>query len=526
MFKKAFFLYLFILCIVSSGAADESCPDPADIYHTAEVRIKSQYYDKANQLYQQLLDTWPDDEYYAIRGQAGLAKSSVALGNTEAADAAVEKLLADYSDNEHLPTCLCNVAYYYTFFQEYQKARNLYQHVLNNWPDHTYAMWSQVGLIQIDDLLGSAGAVETAVETLVGDYTNHEDIPAAVCNIAQHYHRLAKYQEAKYCYQYTIANWPDHEYAAWARQGLAELYAAEPTDTPDERFEMLAQIDQAKSNIAQGDPNAAQAVIDILLTDHPGNPRLPEAIYDIAKHCVDSAVYEMGADLHQYVLQMWPDHPKVIWARMGLAESYAALGNAEAAKGTTNQMLASLPQTDPFKPDAVWTAAHVYFQLQNYEQAIQYFQQILDDWPDCKYAWSAQSWIGECYEKLKSTGSFPQPQADPLIETAYCKVIENHPNCPLIGHASLKLAYLTAEQTRWPEATAYFELFIEATPDDIRVPYVLYDLGRAYENANEPNLAISSYAQFIEATDPNSPIAEELKARFPQLAAEGGPNDD
>jgi tetratricopeptide (TPR) repeat protein len=517
--------FLFIIMsfgIVSVCLADE--PDTAsDAYDWAEIHFKSQNYDRAKPLYTLILDNWPDDVYYAPRALAGLAKSNLALGDAEAGDAAVDKLLSEYSDNPHIGWALHHVAQHCKFLEQYERARGLYQYFLEHWPEDHYAMWCRIGLAQVDDFLGNTQAAESAIAEVLADYSQHEDMPAVVCNTAQHYFDVRNYEKARYYYQYVIDTWPEHEYAMWSRQGLAELQTAEATDTSEEWAQIVTQINLAKSNIANADANAAQAVVDELLNDRSGHPRLPEAIYEIARHCVDSAVYQMGAELHQYLLEMWPDHPKAIWARMGLAEAYGTLGNAEAAKATTNQMLAFLPQTDPAKPDAVWTTAHVYFQLQSYEQAIQYFQQILDYWPGYNYAWSAQSWIGECYEKLKSTGSLPESQANALIEDAYLKVIRNHPNCSLIGHASLKLAYLTAEQNRWPEAAAYFELFIDATPDDPRAAYVLYDLGRAYENSGELNLAIPAYAQFIEATDPNSPTAKELKDRFAQLLGEGEP---
>jgi tetratricopeptide (TPR) repeat protein len=495
----------------------------ANAYDWAEIHFESKNYDQAKPLYALIVDNWADDVYYAPRALAGLAKSNLALGETEAADGAVDKLLSEYSDNPHIGWALHHVAQHCKFLEEYERAKELYQYFLEHWPEDHYALWCRIGLAQVDDLLGNTQAADSAIAEVLADYSQHEGMPAAVCNTAQHYFDTRNYEKARYYYQYVIDTWPEHEFATWSRQGLAELNAAEPNDTPEEWAEIVTQVDLAKSNIGQADPNAAQAVVDELLNNYSGHPRLPEAIYEIARHCVDSGLYQKGAELHQYLLETWSDSPKAIWARMGMAEAYGTLGNAEAARAATSQMLASLSDADPIKADAVWTAAHVYFQLESYEQAIGYFQQIVDDWPGYKYAWSAQSWTGECYERLKGAGSLAEAEANVLIEDAYLKVIEDYPDCSLIGHAALKLGHLTAEQGRWSEAAAYFELFMEATPDDLRVPYVLYDLGRAYENAGELNLAIPAYAQFIEATGPNSPAAKELKDRFPQLLGEGEP---
>ena len=54
----------------------------------------------------------------------------------------------------------------------------------------------------------------------------------------------------------------------------------------------------------------------------------------------------------------------------------------------------------------------------------------------------------------------------------------------MVQHACLRLGSLNSTKGEWAEAAAYFELFLEKYPDDIRFGQVLYDLGRAYEVSN------------------------------------------
>jgi tetratricopeptide (TPR) repeat protein len=86
----------------------------------------------------------------------------------------------------------------------------------------------------------------------------------------------------------------------------------------------------------------------------------------------------------------------------------------------------------------------------------------------------------------------------------------------LVGHACLKLARLSFSENQPVEAAEYLELFLEKSPDDPRVPDVLYDLGRAYEQMGRLDLAVETYGKFIE-TDPNNPLVKTVKARLEKL---------
>jgi tetratricopeptide (TPR) repeat protein len=370
--------------------------------------------------------------------------------------------------------------------------------------------------------LGNIEAAKAATNTAFTNFAQNQWIVSIGNEIAGCYIKFGRYEDAKQVCQYVVEHWPDNSYTGITRAKIEQIDLAMSgwtlTDT-----EINAQKDLAMVYINNDKMADAQTIIDQLLADCAGDPRGADALFDIGRSCQNNGKYEKALELHQYIVNTWPRHNMAMWSQSCIAICNIGLGNIEAADAAMQKLFTDYSGNSRIA-EAFYDIARQYYSFDQYQNAIQIFKMIVRDWPDYEYAWSAQSWIGECYEKLKDSGSLPQPQADLLIEAAYREVITNHPNCPLIGHAALKLAYLTASQTRWTEAAAYFELFIDASPDDTRVPNVLYDLGQAYENANEPNLAISSYAQFIEAADPNSPIAKELMDKFPQLAVEGEPN--
>jgi tetratricopeptide (TPR) repeat protein len=155
--------------------------------------------------------------------------------------------------------------------------------------------------------------------------------------------------------------------------------------------------------------------------------------------------------------------------------------------------------------------------LGQYQKGIDYYQQIVDSWPDYKYAWHAQFFVGMYYEKLRDSGDLPPSEADPKIEQAYKAVIEKYPDCSSVRHACLRLGSINFGKGQWTEAAKYFELFLEKYPEDIRWHGVLYDLGRVYEKMGEPSLAAEVYRAFVEISDQNDPRVKAVKAKLEKL---------
>jgi len=134
------------------------------------------------------------------------------------------------------------------------------------------------------------------------------------------------------------------------------------------------------------------------------------------------------------------------------------------------RIITQLPFSEPYTAHAYCFSAACYRELGRYEKAVEYFQKVVDSWPDYEYAWSAQCLIGECYEELRNSGGISKAEAEPEIEGAYQAVIDNYPDCSLVGYAYLKLSDIYLQKGDRDEAIVYFELFLEtAEPADPRI---------------------------------------------------------
>ena len=96
----------------------------------AELQNNKQY-DQAEAIYKQILKDYPatDD---ALEAQKLLTISHIHRGSRDEAELTLQELLAKFSENEHIAKTVDDIADEYRESKDYDKARQLYQHVISN----------------------------------------------------------------------------------------------------------------------------------------------------------------------------------------------------------------------------------------------------------------------------------------------------------------------------------------------------------------------------------------------------------
>jgi tetratricopeptide (TPR) repeat protein len=107
------------------------------VWDTGQYYRDLKKYDQANRLYKHVVENWPKDEH-ALWAQADLIKSYLAQGNDTAAEAAVDKLLSDFNDNQLVARAIWDTAQNYRGLKKYENANELYQHIVKTWPKKVY----------------------------------------------------------------------------------------------------------------------------------------------------------------------------------------------------------------------------------------------------------------------------------------------------------------------------------------------------------------------------------------------------
>lgn len=343
-------------------------------YDMAGYYKDSKYYAEAKKLYEYVIDHWPEQEDYVrwcqtglaeaelglanqaaseseIKAQVELAKASIANDDMETAGAAIDALLTNYPGNPRIARPLFDIAEHCQQFGKYQKAKELYQHVVDTWPQHASARWSQSGVAICHIGLGNMQAAEAATNKLLADFRGNVRMANCLYDIAHQYNRSGKHEKAKQLYQYGLDNWPTSRYATWTKIGLAQSY------------------------IGLGDKAAAEAITDgltaKLATDFPSDSALPFAAvqtYYYAGRCYSQVgKYEKSTTSYEKIINRCPDYEYAWNAQFMVGRNYeelrksGAISKSEAdvkIKAAYKQLLEKYPDCPAAKPARDWLSRH------------------------------------------------------------------------------------------------------------------------------------------------------------------------
>jgi tetratricopeptide (TPR) repeat protein len=443
-----------------------------------EVALKCRVlkkYEKAIELYQYVVDNRPDADY-AAWSQMDLAKSYVALGDANAAEAAVNKLLSNFSNNPSIAQIVYDMANCYREAKKHPEAISLYKHIIDNWPQQKYAMWSLRDLAMSNFDLGDDPNAQAAVDKLIADYSDNGHIQWNVYEIAKYYRKHAKYKKAIELYQRIVDNWPGTDHALWSQLDLAMSYATIGEDPnaeaaidklvtgfsenqhiagvvyemaksyrrskkdenanhicnliigkwPKSEHAMWAQRDLARFNITFGDDLNAQAAVDKLLADFSKQGRIAQAVYDIAKQYHTLQKYEEAGMFYQYVIDNWPDDEYAMWAQSGLAKLHIDLGDDAAANVALDTLIADF-NDNPALPEAVFVIGEQYYSeafwcendglaaeaRENFRKTIAVWERIIKELPVSAFTPQAYYLSAVCYRRL----------GENEVAIEYCRII-------------------------------------------------------------------------------------------------------
>jgi tetratricopeptide (TPR) repeat protein len=179
--------------------------------HCSDLKM----HEKSRQYYQYILDNWPKDAP-AIWAKAGVATSNISLEDQQAADIAINELLTDFNDHQYLQKAFFNIAAYSHWVGDYQKARDLCQRSLANWPKGEFAIWAQMDLAASYISLGQEQAAQAAINKLVTDFNDHPKLNWARFVVGQQYYLEERFTEAAAMWEQIMAGTPsftDDEFA-------------------------------------------------------------------------------------------------------------------------------------------------------------------------------------------------------------------------------------------------------------------------------------------------------------------------
>lgn len=434
---------------------------PHGVHEITEQSCKMGKGPEAEQLLRSVLANRPQSST-AIWLQMGLAISKVDMGDDEAATDETVALIARFSEHEWIAESIGQIAWAYRKLEKHEQARELYQCVVDNWPDRKRAIFSLRGVVLTSIALKDYRSAEAAGERLLEEFSQDKDMAEVAYSVAEEYRSVREYAKARVFYEYIADNHPDskqafqsqtkavlicialEDYAAAsaAADKLIERFSADP-GIAEALYSVATRLDDAESGrekagelyqyvarnhpgsdsailaeaktgtilLWQGDIDSAQAVFDRLLTDFASHPVLPKAVAIMGDGYYNQAVLLDSMELH------------------GGAEWFYRKAIAECERVVTQ--FPEIPRTTA-ECCYFWAVCHE--RIREHADAINRYQVLLDKWPDYKYAWNALFHIGRCYQELNKSGLISKSEADLNIQAAYERLIQEYPNCQVAGY--------------------------------------------------------------------------------------------
>jgi len=457
-------------------------PVPAKLYSIAKRYDALNKHEEAKGVCELILKQYPNSSP-ASNAQIYLSKRNiVSLIDTKdytKAQAALDKLTADFVDHPELAEAMYAIAERYELPGKYEEARSLYEQIVRLYPDSPYAAKARYDgpEIYIFSLIASGKYIEAqeAIDKFVADFVDYPRLPGTLYWFAKRLDAAGQYEQARNIYQQVAWQYPNDAHAIKA---LVEV----------------SKVD-ALSLIQAGDDTAAQKVLDNMIADFNHEPDLPDVIFRVADEYYNMAIGHKREGRNNQADEFYRK-AIVVWEKM----------------------IQQLPLSAEYTPRAYWCSAVVYSQeLAEYQKGIEYYQHIVDNWPKYKYAGHAQFLVGKYYEKLRNSGAVPESEANAKIEQAYKSVIQNYPDSDSTPVAALNLGRMYFKSAQWADAAHYFEVFVQI--DNGRAPNhvlinALYDLGKTYERMGNLDMAVEMYHIFIEIADPNDARIRTVQAEL------------
>jgi len=209
---------------------------PRAIHNTAWEYRKAGRYDKADQLYQYVVDNQSGNEDM-MWVKTGIARLNIALGNDAAVEKTIDILIADFNDHPELPTAI------FMLGEEYYNKAFQYE--------------NQGQEAEAKEHFRKAISV---LKRIIQELPASDTTPQGYCSVALCYYHLAEYEKAiDYCKK-TVDNWPHYNYAWYAQFLIADCYEKLANSGRIPTADAAAQIRQACERLANhSDPRAVEA---------------------------------------------------------------------------------------------------------------------------------------------------------------------------------------------------------------------------------------------------------------------------
>jgi TolA-binding protein len=242
-------------------------------------------YEEEKAVYQRILQNYPDSPF-AGKAKLGFSRATVQSiimsQDYDGAKKALDKLIADFSEHKDLHDALYWIAERYLWSDRFENAENIYQQIIQNYPDSSSASKAKFGLSRagVLSLMMSQNydQADKALDKMLTDFKGHPDLPKTLLIFGEH------------CY----------------KQGLAE--------------ENKGLADQAKGSFEK-----AAKIWDRLINEFPASSVMPEACCSAGDCYFKLGKLQDSIRCFQKVVDEYPQYKHAWHAQFTIGRCYDTL---------------------------------------------------------------------------------------------------------------------------------------------------------------------------------------------------------
>jgi tetratricopeptide (TPR) repeat protein len=368
--------------------------------------------------------------------------------------ASIDKLINDFNDDAGLAGAVYWISKEYEWTKGTSLSRStwfnapnsVYQQIMQKFSDTPYGQQAELDQKRLThrmkifnlmkeadqnavDLSGEAQAkTDTAIEQMVNDLSGRPEVAGELYWIACGYEEKDNGPQAMRTYERIVQQYPD---TPEANRAALDIQRRVITDL-----------------INAGDVNGSEVLMDEFAAEFKEHPYAGSCLGRVA-----IGYYKKGLTLKFEERQY--ETANEYFERAGEVYQKIIMNNLEKGKDAGY---------------LYYYYAATYQQLGQWEEAIENFQIVVDDYPDFEYVCGAQAGVGWCYEAMVKEGKIPKEQAEPIIEQAYTTVLTKYPDCYIAHYAAYQLAERSEAKGDRVAAVQYYRLFLElANPKNSRI---------------------------------------------------------
>jgi len=201
----------------------------------------------------------------------------------------------------------------------------------------------------------------------------------------------------------------------------------------------------------------------------------------------------------------------------------AAAGYFYDAIEVKNRIIKDLTKTN-VTAETLFGMGVIYSQeLGNSEKGIEYFEALLDRYPEHENNDYTHYLLCRYYKQLKREGRIEAAQADVKIESNMKAIIENYPQSRWSAKADFELGVIKLQEGKISEAVLLLENALQKSlkpGSRISTAKTVILLGNVLESSGQEDYALQVYKESIGFIEPQDPQRAVIEAKIAQL--EGG----